>query len=96
MYRFDDYAAASIPVMPVKNGNYATKIHILLYIIAFMVASCLLTYFGLTGLAYLIVATLVGLAWLTLSIKGFKATNDKLWPTKCLSSRLSSSWPSHS
>ncbi len=79
MFRLDDYAAAQIPVLPVKSGNHQTKIHILLYIIAFIGVSALLTICGQTGIAYLVVATLTGGAWLYWSIKGFKATNDRKW-----------------
>jgi protoheme IX farnesyltransferase len=79
MFRFDDYSAASIPVLPVAKGHMQTKIHILLYIIAFIGASALLTFYGLTGTWYLVVATLSGLAWLAWSIRGFKTTNDRVW-----------------
>lgn len=79
MYRFNDYSAASIPVLPVKKGNYTTKIHMLLYIIAFTIACILLIAFGYTGYAYLVSALVLSFAWLFLCIKGFKAENDKLW-----------------
>jgi len=79
MYRFDDYVAASIPVLPIARGIYATKVQMLLYIIAFTVATLMLTVFGYMGYAYSIVASLLGLSWGLLCIKGFKSTNDKLW-----------------
>ncbi|HSX26517.1 MAG TPA: heme o synthase [Chlamydiales bacterium] len=79
MYRFTDYTAASIPVLPVKKGIPTTKIHMLLYIIAFIIACLMLTVFGYTGYTYLIAASLLGLIWLLLCIKGFKADNDKVW-----------------
>lgn len=79
MYRLDDYVAASIPVLPVKRGVYVTKIHMLLYIIAFLVPVCMLTILGYTGYAYLIVVGLLGISWLLLCIKGFKDTNDRLF-----------------
>ncbi|MDR2540174.1 MAG: heme o synthase [Chlamydiales bacterium] len=79
MYRFDDYVAASIPVLPVKRGVYVTKVHMLLYIIAFLIPVCMLTIWGYTGYVYLIVVGLLGLSWLLLCIKGFKNTNDRLF-----------------
>ncbi len=82
VYRFDDYVAASIPVLPVVRGMRTTKIRMLIYIIAFIPTTLLLTVFGYTGYAYLIVATLLGIAWLFLCIKGFKVDNDKLWARK--------------
>lgn len=79
IYRFDDYAAASIPVLPVKKGMYITKIHMVLYTVAFIFATLLLTLYGYTGYAYLIVAALLGFSWLWLGLNGFKCQNDKLW-----------------
>ncbi len=82
MYRFDDYFAAEVPVLPVKKGNYTTKVHMLLYIIAFLLAILSLIAFGYTGYTYLSVATLFGIAWLYLCIRGFYTDNDKLWARK--------------
>lgn len=79
MYRCDEYAAASIPVLPVKRGMHVTKIRMLLYVIAFILTIPLLIVYGYTGYAYLSVAVLLGLSWLYLCIKGFKAGNDKVW-----------------
>lgn len=79
MYRLNDYSAASIPVLPVRKGSHATKVRMLLYIIAFMIATLMLIAFGYTGYAYLITAVVLGFAWLYLCIKGFKSDNDKLW-----------------
>lgn len=77
LYRFDDYAAASVPVLPIKKGIFTTKVQMLLYIIAFFPATLLL--FSYTGYAYLLVAAPLSLAWLYLSIRGFYTTNDRLW-----------------
>lgn len=79
MYRFTDYSAASIPVLPVIKGIPLTKIHMLLYIIAFIIATAMLSLFGYTGNAYLITAILFGSAWLLLCLKGFRASNDQVW-----------------
>lgn len=82
MYRIKDYAAASIPVLPIKNGSHATKVQMLLYILAFIVATLMLTVLGYTGYTYLVVMVLLGLAWLRLSIQGLKAANDEQWAHK--------------
>jgi heme o synthase len=79
MYRLTDYSGASIPVLPVEKGNYVTKIHMLIYIIAFMIATFLLIGYGYTGYAYLATAAVLGLAWLILCIQGFKSVDDRLW-----------------
>jgi protoheme IX farnesyltransferase len=79
IFRLKEYSAASIPVLPVVKGIPATKVQMLLYTIAFIAASFLLTVFGYTGYAYLSVAAILGLAWLWLSIKGFSCKDDILW-----------------
>ena len=79
LYHFDDYVAADIPVLPVKKGVLRTKIHMVLYILCFIIATIMLTLFDYTGYMYLIVSTSIGLAWLGLCVKGFKSDNDKLW-----------------
>lgn len=82
LYRYDDYVAASIPVLPITRGVYATKVQMVMYIIAFMCSTALLTFLGYTGYAYLVIATLLGGSWLVFSFKGFKAKNDKKWARK--------------
>lgn len=79
LLHYDDYAAANIPVLPIKKGILRTKIHMLLYILAFICAATLLTLFHYTGYLYLIVVVAFGLAWLGLCIKGFTSNNDCLW-----------------
>ena len=79
MFHFDDYAAAKIPVLPVKKGMLRTKIHMVLYILGFIFTAIMLTFFNYTGYVYLIVTTSMGLAWLGLCLKGFKSDNDQLW-----------------
>ena len=82
LYRQDEYAAASIPVLPITKGVYVTKVQMVAYIIAFMAATAMLTVLGYTGYAYLVIATLLGSTWLALSFKGFKAKDDKRWARK--------------
>jgi heme o synthase len=79
MYNFDDYVKAKIPVLPVSKGMLRTKIHMVLYIIAFALATAMLTFFNYTGYAFLIVAVTVSLMWLWLCLKGFSSPNNQLW-----------------
>lgn len=78
-FHFDDYVAANIPVLPVIKGARKTKIHMVLYILGFILAAAMLTFFNYTGYVYLIVATSLGLVWLGLCLKGFKSDNNQLW-----------------
>lgn len=79
MYRFNDYSAASIPVLPVQRGNQVAKVHMFLYILAFTLSAIGLVVFGYTGKSYLIVATLSGFTWGWLCLKGFQAESDEKW-----------------
>jgi len=76
MYRLDEYVAAGIPVLPARKGMKTTKLYIALYILAFIVATCSLTFFGYTGYVYLAVMLFFGLAWLSRCLQSFKASDD--------------------
>jgi protoheme IX farnesyltransferase len=82
IFRFDDYAAADIPVLPVKQGTTSAKKHIVGYILAFMAATLMLTFGGYAGYGMLAVATVLGLSWLTLAWSGFKTSDERLWARK--------------
>jgi protoheme IX farnesyltransferase len=86
--RLEEYKAASIPVLPVKEGIHVTKIKMLAYIVAFTLAAAALTYFKYTGYIYLAVMVLLGLYWFWSGVKGFKNQDDKLWAKKMFLSSL--------
>jgi protoheme IX farnesyltransferase len=75
IYRLEDYAKASIPVLPLVKGIRTTKVQMLVYLIAFLGSSFLVT----THRIYLIAAALLGAAWLVLCLKGFTTKNDLRW-----------------
>jgi protoheme IX farnesyltransferase len=79
IFRSDDYAAAAIPVLPVKQGAPAVKKYIVGYILAFVTATMTLTFSGYTGYRYLAVATALGLTWLYLAWSDYKTSDDRLW-----------------
>lgn len=83
IFRFKDYKAANIPVLPVIKGISVAKTHIFLYILAFMVATLMLAISGYAGYKYLIVGAAVSLWWLGMAISGFKTENDdRVWARK--------------
>lgn len=82
IFRLKDYSAASICVLPVARGVGVTKKHIIAYIVAFVVASLLLTVTGYTGYAYFVVALGLGTYWLHMAIKGYKTKDDATWARK--------------
>lgn len=79
LYHFNDYAAAGIPVLPVKKGALRTKIHMTIYIFGFILTATMLTLFHYTGYLYLLVTLTLGLAWMGLCLKGFKSNDDQQW-----------------
>ena len=82
IFRFNDYAAASIPVLPVKDGILTAKKHIVAWIIAFTIATLMLTVMGYTGYVYFVVAAMMCVYWLHLAIIGFKTEDDTQWAKK--------------
>ena len=82
IFRFKDYQSASIPVLPVKYGISVTKNHIFRYILAFAVATLMLTLSGYAGYSYFVVAALISVGWLAMAQAGFKTTNDQVWAKK--------------
>jgi heme o synthase len=82
VFRLDDYTAAAIPVLPVKQGTVAAKKHIVGYILAFTAATLMLTAGGYTGYRTLAVATVLGLSWLYMAWSGCQANGERLWGRK--------------
>jgi heme o synthase len=82
LFRSKEYAAASIPVLPLVKGVNRTKIRMVFYTLSFIASTILLTIFGYTGYAYLSVTLLFGLMWLILCLKGFQAPSNERWAHK--------------
>ncbi len=80
IYRIQDYQEARVPVFSIEKGVPCTKIQIVCYIIAFIVATIALYAFRYVGIFYLVGMLAAGLAWLVLSLRGFqKNTVDPKW-----------------
>lgn len=82
IFRLQDYEKGSIPVLPIKRGMLTTKVQMVFYCLAFMMASTLLAFFDYAGPLYFVVMSLFGLAWLILSIQGLTCKNDQKWARK--------------
>lgn len=82
LFRSKEYAAASIPVLPLVKGIQMTKIRMVFYTLAFIASTLLLTFYGYTGYLYLTITILLGLTWLLLCLKGFKAPSNERWAHK--------------
>ena len=77
LYRLRDYKAASIPVLPVRNGVHQTKVQIVIYSILFMVATFLLYITGYMGIMYASVMLFMSSIWVSLCIYGFFVDTEK-------------------
>jgi len=82
IYRLDDYAAAAVPVLPLRRGVWTAKKHIMGYVFAFTTATLLLTVVGYTGYLYFVVALVSGLIWMSMAWAGYKSSDDRLWARK--------------
>lgn len=82
IFREKEYAAASIPVFPIKKGIQKTKIHILFYILAFTATGTLFTFAGYLNNLFLLAVCFFGVSWFVYGLKGLKADNDLLWARK--------------
>ncbi len=79
IYRLKDYKAAGLPVISLVKGIKTTKLHTLMYIIAFGISSVLLSLYSYAGYVYLIVMLAMSAFWLWYAGKGFKTQNDDKW-----------------
>jgi protoheme IX farnesyltransferase len=77
--RHEDYAAAAIPVLPVKQGTTAARKHMVGYIVAFMAATLMLTFGGYTGYSTIAVAIGLGVSWLYMAWWGYDESDERLW-----------------
>lgn len=82
IFRAEDYAAAEIPVLPLKWKMSAVKKHIFGYVLAFIAATLAPTFGGYTGYSYLAAAVVLSLGWLYLASSGFRTSDDRIWAQK--------------
>lgn len=74
--RMEEYRAAGFPLLPVVKGTFVTKISMVRYVVLLVPVTVMLTAYGYVGTIFLIVSTILGLTWVFMSVKGFKATGE--------------------
>lgn len=82
IFRFKDYSAAKIPVLPVSKSIARAKVSMLVYTILFAIAITQLYFWHYAGIYYLVASVCVGLWWVNLAVRGFKTDNDVSWARK--------------
>ena len=82
VHRVEDYAEASVPMLPVQKGVEFTKQHILLYTVLLFVCTMLPFSVGMFNELYLISAAILGSIFLYYSIRLLRdKTNSYAMPT---------------
>ncbi len=74
--RMEEYRAAGFPLLPVVKGTFVTKISMVRYVVLLVPVTVMLTAYGYVGTIFLIVSTILGLTWVFMSVKGFKANGE--------------------
>ncbi len=68
LFRADEYKNVNIPMLPVVKGTRLTKFRMLLYTIALIPTTVSMYLFGLNGIIFLLASSLLGIAYLILTI----------------------------
>ncbi|RBW47508.1 protoheme IX farnesyltransferase [Psychromonas sp. B3M02] len=76
IFRFKDYQAANIPVLPVSQGIDKAKQRIVIYIAIYALVVMLLPIAGFTGLAFMAVACITSFWWLLMALRGYRRDVD--------------------
>lgn len=82
MRRVKEYAAARIPLLPVKYGFAPTKRQIVAWTVLLVPVSLLLYVAHVTDVFYLISALLLGGVWIVKALRGLRAKDDIAWATE--------------
>lgn len=77
--RAEEYKAAHIPVLPLVKGVRATKVQMICYTIAFVIAVTTLSAFHYAGYIFAIIMAPLGLLWLTKGLRSFNLINNIVW-----------------
>ncbi len=73
IYRVNDYANAKIPMLPVTHGIKFTKLCLLLYTILLFAVTCLPFAVHMSGVTYLVAASILNIIFLSLALRLYKA-----------------------
>lgn len=79
MFRSSDYAKAKLPVWAVTYGMKSAKVQILVSVILYAITVPLLTVFGYTGIAYLIITSILSIYWIYKGVTLYKIVDDIKW-----------------
>ena len=78
IHRHREYADADIPMLPVTHGVDFTRLHVLLYTVILFVVSLLPFATRMSGVIYLIVATVLGAGFLAYALALYRRRDERL------------------
>lgn len=78
LYRVEDYARAGLPMLPVTHGAEFTRLQVLLYTLVLFPATLLPYLYGMSGLIYLLAATVLGLMFIAYGFRLWRNYSDAL------------------
>ena len=81
IYRREDYAAAGLPVRSVRKGVRNTNVHIVVYMLAYLVVVSALTITHREGYLFALVSIVLGARWLNIAATGLMRpeADEALW-----------------
>jgi protoheme IX farnesyltransferase len=77
--RKEEYRAAGFPLLPVVKGTRRTKFQMIPYVALLLPIPVLMYVYDYAGIFYLVISAGLSLAWLYLTLKGFRAKDDDAW-----------------
>ncbi|WP_151737192.1 heme o synthase [Paenibacillus tengchongensis] len=80
--RKEEYRAAGFPLLPVVKGVRRTKLQMIPYVALLLPVPVLMYMYDYAGIFYLVISAALSLAWLYLTVSGFKAKDDDAWAKK--------------
>ena len=86
LYKTEDYRKANIPMLPITSGVKTTKLNILIYALLLFPISLSPFFLNYSGLAYLVISTILSTYYVFICYRLFTAQNSRL--EKKLASKL--------
>jgi len=86
LYKTEDYRKANIPMLPITSGVKTTKLNILIYALLLFPISLAPFFLDYSGLAYLLMSTILSTYYVFICYRLFTAQNSRL--EKKLASKL--------
>ncbi|MBF0553346.1 MAG: protoheme IX farnesyltransferase [Nitrospirae bacterium] len=72
----DDYSRAGVPVLPLSKGVKGTKLRTLIYTTVLLPVSVMPYYLKMSGMYYLVLATVLGLIYIVLAVKAYLSEKE--------------------